>query len=186
MLRLKATSLRRKLGTVGGDAGTGQTWLAFGNLHWPLSGLVVYLLLPLLEALGRPNLYNTDGLYKRWYFRRQGTIRVRPITARLSVFPLTINLLSTLPYIYKHFFHHHLQTLARFSIRSNSKPVSILIKKWPFQLHTEEPEYAQSNLHRPASYQSITHSQRRKPNPETILMTINQMASLPYIVLMKK
>lgn len=41
MLRLRATSLSRKLETVGGDAGTGQTWLAFGNWRWPFSGLVV-------------------------------------------------------------------------------------------------------------------------------------------------
>lgn len=36
--------------------------LAIGIWHWPFSGLVVYLLLP---PLGQPNLYNTDGLYKR-------------------------------------------------------------------------------------------------------------------------
>lgn len=57
--------------------------LAFGNWRWPLSGLVVYHLLPLPEALGQTNLYITDRLSVDIF---NGKVQLRPITARLSVF----------------------------------------------------------------------------------------------------
>lgn len=154
MLRLKATSPRRKMGTVGGDAGTwlafGIWHLAFGNWHWPLTGLVVYHLLPLPEALGQTNLYITDRLSVDIF---DGKVQLRPITARLSVFRSPsrlqdeIFILYTEVYrvlyhhkffhtsVYKLCFHHLLQTPRRFLSEA-------IQNRFP---------YARLNLHSPAS-----------------------------------
>lgn len=120
------------------------------------------------------------------------TIRVRPITARLSVFPLATPRRDSLFSIYRVFYHNHYFS-SSFNYRNPCDFLSEAIQnRFPYSSKNGHFNYMQKNQIRSIKPKSSSLIPIDNPftaeetGPETLLMTTNQIASLPYVVLMTK